>query len=153
MDVSDREHSVSMQKAIALARENPRAPFGTVLVDRRTHERVASGINQSHENPTQHGEIVAINDYVAQGGTDWDQLILYTTAEPCCMCQGAILWSGIRHIVFGTSISRLMELGWRQIDISAQEVIARSWATEAVVVGGVHRVECDQLFEAAKKVD
>ena len=91
-----------------------------------------------------------MNDYTRQGKTDWDHLTLYTTAEPCCMCQGAILWSGIREVVYGTSISRLKELGWRQIDIPAEEVVARSWDTKVVVVGGVRTAECDQLFEAAK---
>ena len=28
-------------------------------------------------------------------------LSLYVTAEPCMMCLGAIMWSGIRHIYFG----------------------------------------------------
>ena len=35
---------------------------------------------------------------------DPSQLVLYTTAEPCPMCQGAISWSGIGTVVSGTSI-------------------------------------------------
>ena len=27
------------------------------------------------------------NDYARLRGTDWHELTLYTTAEPCCMCQ------------------------------------------------------------------
>jgi tRNA(Arg) A34 adenosine deaminase TadA/tryptophan-rich sensory protein len=147
---SSVDHDAHMQKAIEVARQNPKAPFGSVLVDRRSGKVVASGVNQSSENPTLHGEMAAINDYVRQGKTDWNQLVLYTTAEPCCMCQGAILWSGIREVVFGTSISQLKSLGWRQIDIAANEVVARSWDPDVQIVGGVRAAECDQLFKAVK---
>jgi len=38
------------------------------------------------------------------------------------MCLGAILWSGIGTVVFGSSIRFLQKQGWRQIDILAEEV-------------------------------
>jgi tRNA(Arg) A34 adenosine deaminase TadA len=138
-----------MRRAIAEARGNPRAPFGCVLVDRPTGRTVAAGVNQSDTDPTLHGEIAAIRDYARQGGTDWERLSLCTTAEPCCMCQGAILWAGIREVVFGTSIARLKALGWRQIDIAAREVVSRSWAPDVRVTGQVLAEECDRLFQAA----
>lgn len=33
--------------------------------------------------------------------------VRYTTAEPCPMCQAAILWSGIGTVVLGSSIRSL----------------------------------------------
>lgn len=53
-------------------------------------------------------------------------LSLYTTAEPCPMCASAARWAGLREVVFGTGVPRLVELGWPQIDIRAAEVFARS---------------------------
>lgn len=76
-------------------------------------------------------------------------LVLYTTAEPCPMCQAAILWTGIETVVFGTSIRSLQRLGWRQIDILAEEVVRRSPAWTCVLIGGVMEKECDALFESA----
>ena len=76
---------------------------------------------------------------------------LYTTAEPCCMCQGAILWAGIPEVVFGTSISTLQRLGWHQIDIPAEEVVRRTPFAECALIGGVLEHECDELFVAAKR--
>jgi tRNA(Arg) A34 adenosine deaminase TadA len=146
MHSSSLDHHAYMQKAIELARENPKAPFGSVLVERQTGRIVASGVNQSSANPTLHGEMAAINDYARQGKADWEALTLYTTAEPCCMCQGAILWSGIQEVVFGISISQLKALGWKQIDIPAEEVVARSWNPNVRMLGAVCAAECEQLF-------
>jgi hypothetical protein len=53
---------------------------------------LAQGVNNSKTNPILHGEIVAINDYVARHG--WANSILYTTGEPCPMCMSAIVWVG-----------------------------------------------------------
>jgi tRNA(Arg) A34 adenosine deaminase TadA len=146
MEVSAVNHEAHMRAAIEMGRKNLKAPFGSVLVDRRTSGIVASGVNQSTSNPTLHGEIAAINDYAQQGLSEWEELTLYTTAEPCCMCQGAILWAGIGKVVFGSSISQLKTLGWRQIDIPATEIAARSWKRDLPIVGGVCVDECDRLF-------
>lgn len=35
---------------------------------------------------------------------------LYTSTEPCVMCQGAIYWAGIPRIVYGVAGSSLAEL-------------------------------------------
>lgn len=146
----DANHDANMDQAIEMGRKNPEFPFGTVLVDRRTGEIVARGVNTGWKNPTYHGEMDAINNYVEQGGSEWSHLTLYTTAEPCCMCQGAILWAGIREVVFGISIDELRQLGWNQIDISAAEVVQRSFVPEAKVTGGVRHAECMKLFEAVQ---
>ena len=65
------------------------------------------------------------------------------------MCPGAILWSGIETLVYGTSIRSLQRLGWRQIDILAEEIIRRSPAWHCTLIGGVLEQECDSLFERA----
>ena len=45
------EHEYFMQQAIEVARQNPAAPFGTVLVDSESDLVVAVGVNQSrHDN-------------------------------------------------------------------------------------------------------
>ena len=143
-------HERFMQRAIEIARENPTAPFGALLVDVKTEEIVAEGINRGGENPIWHGEIDCISSCSeAHPEADWGQLRMYTTAEPCCMCQGAILWAGIREVVYGTSIHTLQRLGWRQIAIGADEVARRTPFAECKLIGGVLEHECDELFRAA----
>lgn len=143
-------HERFMRRAIALAAANPSAPFAAIIVDMRTNEIVAEGLNRHQDNPAWHGEIDAINRVAALGpDRNWAGLRLYTTAEPCCMCQGAILWAGISEVVFGTSIRTLQRLGWKQIDIEAEEVTRRTPFAQCRVVGSFLEAECDQLFRRA----
>ena len=143
-------HERFMRRAVSLAAANLSAPFAAVVVDVGTNEILVEGINRHRENPTLHGEIDAINRCAALGrAVNWAGLRLYTTAEPCCMCQGAILWAGIPEVVFGTSIRTLKQLGWKQIDIPAEEVARRTPFVQCRLIGGVLEAECDQLFRRA----
>lgn len=142
---------VFMKRAIAIARRNPQFPFGSLLIHRVTQEVVAEGLNDSKSCPVRHGEIDAIERCAATlPDVKWSELWLYTTAEPCCMCQGAVLWAGIRRVIFGTSIDTLTRMGWKQIDIPAAEVVQRARQAECHLVGGILEQECDALFRAAK---
>jgi len=151
MTTDNGSHATLMRRAIELARGNPAAPFASILVERDTDRIVAEGINRHKENPTWHGEIDVINRCAARDrAVDWARLRLYTTAEPCCMCQGAILWAGIPEVVFGTSIRTLQQLGWQQIELTAAEVTRRTKFTQCRLIGGVLEAECDELFRRAK---
>lgn len=144
------EHEHYMRRAIELAANVPEFPFGALIVDRTSGKVLSEGWNKSSINPTFHGEIDAINQLVESNpGIDATKLVLYTTAEPCPMCQGAILWTGIGSVVFGTSIRSLQKMGWRQIDILAEEVVRRSPAWKCTITGGVLEQECDALFTMA----
>ncbi|MCY2973186.1 MAG: nucleoside deaminase [Planctomycetota bacterium] len=146
------DHESYMRRAIELAANVPDYPFGALIVDRGSGKILAEGWNKSSINPTFHGEIDAINQLVlSQPRIDGKELVLYTTAEPCPMCQGAILWTGIEMVVFGTSIRSLQKMGWRQIDILAEEVIRRSPTWRCTIMGGVLEQDCDALFAKAIK--
>lgn len=138
-----------MRHAIEVAKSNEDAPFGSVLVERSSGVVVAEGVNRAHENPLLHGEIDAINRYASSRRARWGELQLFTTAEPCCMCQAAILWSGITEVYFGTSIEDLQAMGWKQINLSARELTELADFANCRIVGGVLRAECDELFARA----
>lgn len=147
-------HDHYMRQAIAIAQQVPRRPFGAVIVRRTTGEIIARGCNRSSETPTLHGEIDAINRCAAaHSHIDWTELDLYTTAEPCPMCQSAIEWAGISTVYYGSSIPYLQSRGWRQIDIRAEEVARRTSFRQTRVIGGILEFECNTLFEAARKRD
>ena len=143
-------HESFMRRAIALAGNNPKYPFGALLVDAAKASVVAEGWNRSAQNPTWHGEIDAINQCAAKyPAIDWTKLILYTTAEPCPMCQSAVAWAGIGMVVFGSSIPYLKSLHWSQIDIRAEEVAKRAPFRKCAIIGGILESECNALFRAA----
>jgi tRNA(Arg) A34 adenosine deaminase TadA len=145
------QHEQYMLRAIELARQNPRAPFAALLVDVRSRQVMAEGLNRSDQNPTWHAEIDVINQYARTGDRDWHGLRLYTTAEPCCMCQGAIMWAGIGEVVFGTRLTMLQSLGWPQIDLRAADIVVRTPFARCELLGGVLSEQCDQLFINALK--
>jgi tRNA(adenine34) deaminase len=142
------DHERYMRRAIELAGNVPELPFAAVIVDSQTGHVVAEGWNQTARHPIWHGEMVALHALTESAvPVATTSLVLYTTAEPCPMCQGAILWSGLGGVVFGTSIRTLQQLGWRQIDILAEEVIRRSPGWHCNLLGGVLEQDCDALFE------
>ena len=133
-----------------LAANVPLFPFAALLVD-QAGTIVAEGWNKSTQNPTFHGEIDVINNCARLNPkVDWTRLTLYTTAEPCPMCQGAVAWAGIAQVVYGTSIPFLKSLDWWQIDIRAEEVQRRTPFRKSTLLGGVLEKECNALFIAAK---
>jgi tRNA(Arg) A34 adenosine deaminase TadA len=146
--MNDHEHF--MRRAISLAANVPDVPFGAVIVDEDSGTILSEGWNKTSLNPTWHGEMDAINGLVSSNiDRKGKRLVLYTTAEPCPMCQAAVLWSGIEKVVFGTSIRTLQRLGWGQIDILAEEIVRRSPAWNCSLIGGVLERQCDALFERA----
>ena len=53
-------------------------------------------------------------------------MALQRASSPAIFGRMSDLWSGIEMVVYGTSIRFLQSLGWRQIDILAEEVVRRS---------------------------
>ena len=89
-------------------------PFMAAIYDRggrRLVEAVNSVVpsNCSHN----HAEMNAIRLMEEKLGS-WNlapqDLVLYTTSEPCMMCMGGILWSGIRKVVYGVPSDRVEAL-------------------------------------------
>ncbi len=136
-----------MGRALDRARGLLGHPFAAVIADPARDVLLAEGVNRHRESAIWHGEVDAIANLDAVHPRDGrEALTLYTTAEPCPMCQAAILWAGIRRVVYGTSIPFLAAHGWWQIDLRAVEVAARAPGRPCVVIGGVLEAECDALF-------
>jgi hypothetical protein len=56
------------------------------------------------------------------------------------------------EVVIGTSIRTLKQLGWKQIDITAEEVTRRTPFAHCRLIGGVLEGECDELFRSATAI-
>jgi tRNA(Arg) A34 adenosine deaminase TadA len=122
-------------------------PFGAAIV--KNGEVLARGHNRTgaDRDPTAHGEMVAIRNFLAAHGPDeLKGTTLYTSGEPCCMCMGAIVWCGIGRLVYAASLAQLLtKLG--QIEISAEEVASKSPFATIDVAGGLMADEAMRLFK------
>jgi guanine deaminase len=104
-----------MRRAITLARQNMEAgvggPVGAVVV--RDGQILGEGVNRviPTNDPTAHAEIVAIRDACSRLGTYTLQgCTMYTSAESCPMCLGAILWARIDGVVYAADRTQMAEV-------------------------------------------
>ncbi len=134
-----------MRTAIAEARRGD-DPFGCVLADYETGELWAAAPHGIDSEATAHAEVNALR-MLALRRLRADRAALIATAEPCPMCAAAALWSGVRVVIYGTSIAMLIRAGWRQIALPCTEVLARAVPPGGPdVVGGYLAEETDPLY-------
>ena len=79
-------------------------PFGCVIV--KNNKIISEGSNKvtSTNDPTAHGEIVAIREACHKLNTfNLSGCELYSTCEPCPMCLSAIYWSHIDKIFYANT--------------------------------------------------
>ncbi|MDX1836036.1 nucleoside deaminase [Legionella taurinensis] len=140
-----------MKETIEVAKSNPMAPYGAIIVyDDR--EILLRSVNSANNHPLMHGELAVIHTLFSNGfDGDRSKLSLYSTAEPCPMCAAAAYWAMIPKIVYGSSISFLHDLFGRQIQIGAKEILTSTPNFyEVELVGGVMEEHCNDLFLKAK---
>ena len=101
------EKNIFMLKAIELSvksAETIGGPFGCVIV--KDNKIISEGSNKvtSTNDPTAHGEIVAIREACLKLNTfNLSGCELYSTCEPCPMCLSAIYWSHIDKIFYANT--------------------------------------------------
>ena len=101
------EKNKFMLKAIELSiksAETIGGPFGCVIVE--DNKIISEGYNKvtSTNDPTAHGEIVAIREACLKLNTfNLSGCELYSTCEPCPMCLSAIYWSHINKIFYANT--------------------------------------------------
>jgi tRNA(Arg) A34 adenosine deaminase TadA len=87
-------------------------PFGAILVDQDRNVLIEA---ENAYMPSHDGTAHAERLLATQACTTLDPDVLktstlYSSAEPCAMCAGAIYWAGIGRLVYGLSEERLREL-------------------------------------------
>ena len=117
-------------------------PVGAVIVHRahpigRAHHQM-----KTLRDPTAHAAMIAITQ--AATALPVEQLksaTLYVTEEPCCMCVGAVLLSGIGRLVIGSDDPRQGACG-SVIDVPGNDRLNR----RMVIVRGVLAAESAALL-------
>ncbi|MBO5895198.1 MAG: nucleoside deaminase [Alistipes sp.] len=120
------------------ALEKREVPIGAIVVagDRvigRGHNLV-----ETLADATAHAEMQAITAAAATlGGKYLTQCTLYVTVEPCVMCGGAIAWSQLGRVVYGTADPK------RGYSTYSERIMH----PKTQVVSGVLRERCEELMQ------
>lgn len=110
MNSFDQEQAEKfMRRAIELGRKGTKAgdggPFGALIV--KNGEIIGEGWNRviSSNDPTAHGEIMAIRDACKHiSSYDLTGSEIYTSGQPCPMCLSAIYWARLDRIFYGFDV-------------------------------------------------
>jgi tRNA(Arg) A34 adenosine deaminase TadA len=139
-----------LRKAIEVsrrARNNGNTPFGAVLVDQEGNILLEQeNVEITAADCTGHAETALVARASRAYTKDflWN-CSLYSTAEPCAMCSGAIYWGNVGRVVYGISETRLLELTGANaqnptLSLPCREIFARG-QKKIKVVGPVPEVE------------
>ena len=86
------------------ARSEDEVPIGAIIVCKGRIIGKGHNMTERLNDPTAHAEMIAITAATeALGGKYLNECTLYVTVEPCPMCAGALAWSQIGKVVYGTS--------------------------------------------------
>ena len=126
-------------------------PFGAVLVDRNRNVLIEAenGYMPAHDATAHAERLIATQACTTLSPDALRHATLYSSAEPCAMCAGAIYWAGIGRLVYGLSEHRLRAVTGNHpenptLDLPCRKVFTRGQrATE--VVGPMLEDEAEAL--------
>ena len=151
----ERNFMLAAIKAAEQAGKSGDYPIGSVIVKNGKILSVGKETLFSVKDPTGHAEIWAIRKACKKLKTaSLKGCEIYSTHEPCPMCTGAILWSGIDKIIFGagrkdmithmkSNLSR--KFHWNQINVSCAQICDKAHY-KPEIKSGFMRKECLELF-------
>jgi tRNA(Arg) A34 adenosine deaminase TadA len=84
-------------------------PFGALLVDEKGDVLIETenGFMPARDGTAHAERLLATQACRTLGRDVLAKATLYSSAEPCAMCAGAIYWAGIGRVVYGLSEQRL----------------------------------------------
>jgi len=135
---------IAIDEAYEGIKQKHGGPFGCVIV--KDGKIIGKGHNRVllNKDATCHGEMEAIRDASKNiNSHDLSGSVLYTTAAPCPMCKGAILWANIEKVYYGCNIDDTDSIGFRD------EIFYDKWSeTDDDNFGEeLYRELCLELFE------
>ncbi len=144
----DDQHNQHMREALKEAEQalaSRDRPIGAIILHKGQVIARAPHQVKLLRDPTAHATIIAITQ--AANALQSDQLpeaVVYVTQEPCAMCVGALLLSGMGRLVFGATDSKRGACG-SVVDLPGNEQLNR----RLVVVKEVLAGECYTLLRKA----
>jgi len=132
-------------------------PFGAILVDQHHNVLIETenGYMPAHDGTAHAERLLATQACTTLSPDILKNATLYSSAEPCAMCAGAIYWAGIGRLVYGLSEQRLRKLTGNHpenptLDLPCREVFESGQrATE--VLGPLLEEEAEAVHAGAWK--
>ncbi len=128
-------------------------PFGTILVDHNRNVLIETenGYMPSHDATAHAERLLATQACTTLSPDILRTATLYSSAEPCAMCAGAIYWAGIGRLVYGLSEHRLRAITGNHpenptLDLPCREVFG-SGQRSTEIVGPLLEDEAEALHE------
>lgn len=150
MSSADLTH---LRHAIAVARrsrDKGNAPFGALLVDENGTVLLEGENILATGDCTAHAEMILVREASRRFPAGvLARCTLYSSAEPCAMCAGALFWSGIGRVVFGLSLANVFaRIGhiFAPLRIPCADVLA-SGRRRVEVVGPLIEDEAAVVFD------
>jgi tRNA(Arg) A34 adenosine deaminase TadA len=132
-------------------------PFGAILVDESHNVLIEAenGYLPDHDGTAHAERLLATEACTTLGPDVLRKATLYSSAEPCAMCAGAIYWAGIGRLVYGLSEHRLRAVTGNHpenptLDLPCREVF-RSGQRATEVLGPFLEDEAEALHAGAWK--
>jgi tRNA(adenine34) deaminase len=129
-----------MRVALAEAKkafDKQEVPVGAIVICNEMIIARAHNLTETLNDPTAHAEMQAITAATNWlGGKYLTDCTIYVTLEPCGMCAGAIGWSQVSSLVFGSADENK---GYRTVSDSLLH-------PKTVVESGVLEKECRELL-------
>lgn len=86
-------------------------PFGALLADKDGTILLEQGNAYEEGGPAMHAETALMFKAGKLYSPEFlSECTLYTSAEPCVMCSGAMYWTNVRRLVFGITEKQLLAL-------------------------------------------
>ena len=126
------------------------APFGSALAVDGELVETAFNTGQQDSDPSAHAEINVLRAAGRRYGTrrlgEVGQVTLYSSCEPCPMCFSAIVFAGVRRVVWAASVDDARAAGMARLQIS-NEVMMQLTGETLNITGGLLRDEAVALFD------
>ena len=126
-------------------------PFGAVLVARNGNVlmETENGYMPAHDGTAHAERLLATQACTTLSADVLKDATLYSSAEPCAMCAGAMYWAGIGRLVYGLSEHRMRGITGNHpenptLDLPCREVF-RTGQRPTEVVGPLLEDEAEAL--------
>ena len=134
-----------MRFVLDLARQNVAAdggPFAAAVFEHESGRLLAAGANRvvASGYSCAHAEVVALSlaqsrlGHYDLGQADFPACELVSSAEPCLMCLGAVLWSGITRLTYGAAAADVSSMTVTKIAILPQGLFIAPPFAQAFII-------------------